>query len=195
MAADFKNEEGQSVLEFLLMLPMMVALVVILVRINTVIQISIVNQQYSRAQALSLSYNSSVYPLLRLRNPELTDKGYNQMILGVSSNKAERGYHPEAATHYIARKKGEPSGEDKKEPKTRALVRVRNSVTLCTQPNVVSGSGGGNVPIMKLADLSGGQGLAFAAAGPSMLGENAKFDYCGGPPSLKYDLDGGDGEQ
>src|SRR4051812_17762912 len=101
-----KNDEGQSVLKFLLMLPMMVALVVILVRINTAIQIAIVDQQYSRTQALALSYNSSVYPLLRLRNPHLTDKGYNQMILGVSSNKADSNdYKPEAATHYIARKK------------------------------------------------------------------------------------------
>ena len=187
----YKDEEGQSVLEFLLMLPMMVALVVILVRINTAIQISIVDQQYARAQALTLAFNSSVYPELRLRNPSLTERGYSQMILGVSSNPAVAGYIPEAATHYIARRKGEASGEDKKEPKARALIRVRNSVTLCTQPNVVSGAGGGNVPIMKLVS----QGSAFTASGPSNLGENVKFDYCGGPPSLKYEIAGGESEQ
>ncbi len=44
-------ESGQSVLEFLLLIPLIVALTVLLVKMNAVIQVSIVNQQYARAQA------------------------------------------------------------------------------------------------------------------------------------------------
>jgi hypothetical protein len=185
------DDRGQSVLEFLLMLPMMVGLVVILVKVNTTIQISIVDQQYSRAQALWLTFSSPVYPLLRIREGQLTKKKYNQMVLGVSDNAAPAGnepYEPLASTHYIARKKGEADNGDK-EAKERALVRVRNTVTLCTQPNVVTGPGG-IVPILPLADLSGGKGLSFAAGGLSAIGENPhQFDFCGSP--MQYVMNSG----
>jgi len=49
---DLSSERGQSVLEFVFMLPILLGLIVIMVRSNTVIQMSIVNQKYARAQAL-----------------------------------------------------------------------------------------------------------------------------------------------
>ena len=184
------NQRGQSVLEFLLMLPMMIGLVVILVKVNTVIQISIVDQQYARAQTLWLAFNSSVYPTLRIREPNLTGKNYNQMVLGVSENVAPRDgspYNPKAATHYVARKRGQPEGEARKEPKDRALVRVRNTVTLCTQPNIVNGPNG-NVPILKLD-----KGPEFLPMLPSSLSENSKFDYCASPLIYVHNSDDGEG--
>jgi hypothetical protein len=187
MAAN--NDEGQSVLEFLLMLPMMVGLVVILVRINTAIQISIVDQQYARAQTLTLAYNNPVFPLLRLREPHLTAIGYNQMVLGVSDNPAnndEGHYTPKAATFYIARTKGKPSGEDQAQPNERALVRIRNTVTLCTQPNVMA-KGGGPAPILELKNAGSEASPVYVAVNNYQLGENPKqFDYCGSP--MKYTI-------
>ena len=83
-----RGESGQSILEFLLMLPMLVGLVLILVRINTAIQVSIVNQQYARSHALWLNFNSAVYPQLALREGHLTANNDNQMVIGVSDNTA-----------------------------------------------------------------------------------------------------------
>lgn len=171
-AEHMTTESGQSVLEFLLMLPMMVGLVVVLVRVNTVIQISIVNQQYARAQAHWLAFSSPEFPALGLRDTWLTAQGYNQMIIGVSQNAAssagaEQKYTPRAATHYIARKPNMGSNEAHQQPLERAMVRVRDTVTICTQANVVK-VGGSTLPIL-------------GANGESLLGENTKFDYCGGP--------------
>jgi hypothetical protein len=53
------GEAGQSLLEFLLMFPMLLALVIVLIRVNTAIQISIVNQQYARAQTFVLTSNAA----------------------------------------------------------------------------------------------------------------------------------------
>jgi hypothetical protein len=101
-----EGEAGQSLLEFLLTLPMLVALVVILVRVNSVIQVSIVNQQYARAQALFLAYNSSEFPSIDRRMSQLVAKRYSQMVLGVADNAAPRqgGYVPKAAAQNVARK-------------------------------------------------------------------------------------------
>ena len=49
-------------LEFLVMLPLMVGLAMLMIRVNTVIQMGIVNQQYARAQALFVAGNGSEYP-------------------------------------------------------------------------------------------------------------------------------------
>ena len=76
--------KGQSIVELILMMPVMIGIAVLTMRVNTAIQVSIVNQQYSRAQALFLTYNSAVYPPLKLRLPELQGKKYNQMLIGIS---------------------------------------------------------------------------------------------------------------
>ena len=81
------NEEGQSVFEFLLMLPVMIGLVVIMAEVNTAIQVSIVDQQYARAEATFLTFNSPIYPERdAIRIPNLDQKGYNQMLIGVMDN-------------------------------------------------------------------------------------------------------------
>jgi len=81
-----KNEEGQSLLEFLLVLPVLLGLVALMTRVNTAIQASLVYQQYARAQTTFLTFNSPVYPSLRLQASELNGKNYNQMTIGVSDN-------------------------------------------------------------------------------------------------------------
>ncbi|MEK7689516.1 MAG: hypothetical protein AAB425_00690, partial [Bdellovibrionota bacterium] len=108
------GQEGQSVLEFLLMLPLMVGLSVMMVKVNSAIQVAINNQQYARAHALWLTFGSSVYPERKFRyntdeSPKDTFVGFNQMVVGVSDNVApdrESGdpYVPEATVQTIARR-------------------------------------------------------------------------------------------
>ncbi|MGK5082901.1 hypothetical protein WDW37_06320 [Bdellovibrionota bacterium FG-1] len=187
-AVELADDQGQSVLEFLLMLPMMVGLVVILVKINTTIQISINNQQYARAQALWLTFNSPVYPAHDLKEGHLTAKQYNQMVIGVSENQATAGeYNPKAATYLIARKKGSPAGEEKAEPRERTLVRIRDTVTLCTQSNLIK-TGGGMTPILDVKSI--GKNAVSPAGNYKLIEDPHQFDYCSSP--MSYETGGGD---
>src|SRR5947209_8462468 len=106
------DNRGQSVLEFLFMLPIMVALTMMLVKVNTAIQVSIVNQQYARAQALWLTFNSPIYPALVSRMANFLPRAFNQMIIGVSDNLAvPTGYEPKAMEQKINRTRG-PAGSE-----------------------------------------------------------------------------------
>jgi hypothetical protein len=180
------GEEGQSVLEFLLMLPMMIGLVMILVRVNTAIQISINDQQYARAHTLNLNFNSPVYPFIDLRERELVPFKYNHMLLGVANEEVKEDPHPKATTHYVARRKGVPDRDDKT-PNERALVRVRDTVTLCTQANVVKAAGG-EVPVLLLQKAGPG---VYSPRGTYNLGEQTRFDYCSGPTKYAMGPEGG----
>lgn len=167
------REGGQSLLEFMLMLPMMIGLVLILVRVNTAIQVSIVNQQYARAHALWLNFNSPNFPQLGLREKNLTSHGDNQMVILVAGNAVPEGAKglPEAATSYIARKKGLPDREDK-DSDERSLVRIRDTVTICTQSNVVRSSGATR-PVLPLDPAT------FRAIDRYGLSEQPQqFEYC-----------------
>lgn len=156
------------------MLPLLVGLVVLLMRMNMAVQISIVNQQYARAQAHFLTFNSPVYPELRLRrHPGSRDfLPTNRMILGVSENSPEEGdqrYRPEATEQMVARSRGlagrKPDpGEESRET---GFVRVRNTVALCTQSNVVN-IGGKIEPLNATTVLEG-------RVKPS------NFEYCRSP--------------
>ena len=142
------GESGQSILEFLLMLPMLVGFTMILLKLNTAIQISIVDQQYARAQTFFLTLNSPYYPKLLIQS-NLSGSSTDQMLVGVSNNQSTAGYVPQATTQWVARTANAPGADNspQSEPKRRANVRVRNTVTLCTQNLFIKNSQGQNVPI------------------------------------------------
>lgn len=172
-----KNEEGQSVLEFLFMLPLMLGLIALMTRVNTAIQASIVDQQYARAQTTFLTFNSPVYPVLRLQASELNQKNYNQMMIGVSNNIISGDQaEPEAMTTMIARSPAVANRANNDAqvdgPSSRALVRIRNTVTLCTQANSQSGSA--------ILPLLAESPQKVNVAGVYNLPENTKIDYCRG---------------
>src|SRR4051812_32338299 len=103
-----EREEGQSIIEFLLMLPMLLGITMILIKLNIAIQIAIVDQQYARAQALFLAFNSPYYPSVQKREQRLVPSGTNQLITGVSDNADEGGqgtYVPKATVQPITRSK------------------------------------------------------------------------------------------
>jgi hypothetical protein len=168
-----EDQTGQSIFEFMIMLPILVALFMILARMNSAIQVSIVNQKYARSQALFLAFNSPFYPRLEQKMVLASSKN-NQMIMGVSENAAPvdgSDYVPRAATQPITRNKGaRASDAPKEEPRLRANVRIRNTVTLCT-PLVVLNTG---QPILPLS------GKVPTVVGKTALVEGVKLDnFCG----------------
>ncbi len=149
------DENGQSVIEFLIMLPVMIAMVIILVRVNTAVQISIVNQKYARSHTLALAFNSPIYPARRrsdgspgLAMGQMVEKGYNRMVIGVSENAMSEDdggrYSPKAVTQMVARSQTTSlgAGPDKEEPDRRSEVRVRTTVSLCSNTWVIQKNSG-----------------------------------------------------
>lgn len=172
-------DSGQAMVEFLLMLPAIVILIVVMTRVNMAIQTSIVNQQYARAQALWLAFNSPVFPELRhrVKNFQTGNKLSNQMIIGVSQNSfPEEGddvYQPEAAVQNVSRGKLIGSDDPQVEPDARSKVRIRTTVSLCTQPNI--SADGALLEIDKAAP--------YRATGAWQLRDGTKIDYCRRPPT------------
>jgi hypothetical protein len=171
------NEKGQSLLEFLLVLPLLLGLVALMTRVNSAIQASLVYQQYARAQTTWLTFNSPVYPALRLQYSELNVKNYNQMTIGVSDNLITGDSNlPTATTANIARNQAvtnQGSNADQIDgPTSRAIVRVRNTVTMCTQTNVA-----GSNPVLPI--IVSANGVA-SVTGPYNLPESTKFNFCTG---------------
>jgi hypothetical protein len=163
-----RDERGQSVLEFVFMLPVLLGLIVVMVRSNTVIQMSIVNQKYARAQALWLTFNSPYYPRLSFRTPgspgdQFVQYGFNRMVIGMAEVPVDdTGGKATASTQSVVRGANAPDGPSQSEPIDRAKVRVRTTVALCTQTNAIVTS----------------QGLKPASG--ANIGENSVFDFCKG---------------
>lgn len=173
-----ENESGQSVVEFLIVLPILLGLSVLLIRVNTAIQVSIVNQQYARAQTHFLTFNSSVYPSLRLRKFNMHANGFNQMMIGVSDKAIPEGQDtapPEATVIQISNSKEyKGSDENQLEPEQRSRIRVRTTVTLCTQTEVV-----GTKALVPLDD-------ELKSSGASILAEEQQLqaEYCRAPQGV-----------
>ena len=152
-----KNESGQSIIEFLFMFPLMVGIALMMVRVNTAIQISIVNQQYARAQALFIAYNSPIYPVLRFRagdtSDRFTSKGTDLMVIGVSEEESSgQEIDPIPSTFLISRPGHKlPKDEKQTEPKLRDRIRIRTTVAMCTQMNSV-GRDGKPTPVNVLSE-------------------------------------------
>lgn len=165
MVANLINNKGQSVIEFLFFLPLIVGIFYIIFLSNNAIQISIVNQKYVRAQTLFLNLNSPVYPRIDLRENMASD-GTNMFITGISGNVNETGgesYSPEAAEQKITRPGSRNLGSEdpQAEPRDRGIVRVRSTLAICTQPNFLLNSSG------EIQTLTS-----------SAYAEGVKFDYC-----------------
>lgn len=168
--ASLGNERGQSVLEFVFMLPILIGLIVVMVRSNTAIQISIVNQKYARAQALWLAFNSPYFPRLSFRtaggpNDQFIRHGYNRMVIGMADQPVDDTGGKAVASTQVVVREGNPagaSGPSQSEPIDRAEVRIRTTVALCTQTNVVVTA----------------QGLRPAEG--DNIGEKTVFDFCRG---------------
>ncbi len=164
-----RDERGQSVLEFVFMLPVLLGLIVVMVRSNTAIQMSVVNQKYARAQALWLTFNSPYYPRLSFRTPgtagdQFVQYGFNRMVIGMAETPVDDTGGKATASKQAITRGGVPApeGPSQSEPIDRAQVRIRTTVALCTQTNAIVTR----------------EGLRPATA--ENIGENTVFDFCKG---------------
>lgn len=134
-----RSERGQSVLEFLLVLPMLLMITMLLVRANTAIQMNIVDQKYAREQTLFVAGNSADYPMRSGITAALSTEWSNQLVIGVSDNHLDEnddsdgGRNTVASTYYIGRKQNMGGSDDPGDTNItqRARVRIRNTVTIC----------------------------------------------------------------
>ncbi len=146
-----RNRRGQSLVEFVLMLPVLVGMFFLLLRVNQAIQVSIVNQKYSRQRLFELVGNSPQYPDVG-KVPLLVQKSDNRMVIGVSEESTasiDADFQPSAPTMRITRSRRAAAGgsnENSVEPNRRANVRIRNTVEICT-PLLVAKSGTSAVPL------------------------------------------------
>jgi len=174
-----ENNKGQSLFEFILLLPVLLGFSTILIRINTAIQISIVNQQFTRDQLGILINNSAFYPALS-KQQILIQTGSNQMVLGVSENQAvadDNGtYSPEATTQWVGRGSASKSNDSpQEEPSIRGSVRIRNSITICTNSFLLPT----NITSLMLDS-------SFHAANNVQLTESHQVAYCA-PGGMSYE--------
>lgn len=142
------SADGQSVLEFLFLLPVMVSLTLLLIRVNTAIQIGIVNEQWVREMVLYISGNGAIYPRRPAIMTDLANLGYNQIVLGMASDyvASSDGWGDgsngavDAPVYNIAGNKVLGSDAAQEEPSNRSRIRVRSTVTLCLPLITVGGS-------------------------------------------------------
>jgi len=149
-----EKERGQSIIEFLLMLPLFIGMVISLVKVSSAIQSSIVNQQYARLHALWLTFNSPYYPELRFtegKDNHFFDQGINQMLIFVGEEAGQTleqqgggggNLKPSAPTQNIAKgANARPASSNNTNSRLRTKVRILNSVSLCTNDNNVKVGG------------------------------------------------------
>jgi hypothetical protein len=154
----------------------MVIFVMMMIKINTVIQMSIVNQQYAREDLFFLMFNSSDYPELPFFPSGKRAGTGNRFVAGVAENSAPSdggSYVPEASTYLITRK-GKPVGSnaDQEEPDLRGNIHVRDTISICTQVDHI---GNGFKQVVNPA--LGGQPM------PENLNDALGGSYCAGGSS------------
>lgn len=177
-----KQESGQALIEFLLVLPSVILFFVLMVRINSAVQVSIVNQKWSRAHIHFLTMNSPDYPAYKIRAEPgrgMAATKSDQFVLGVSGDlfEEEGDVVPTATVVAIKGKRGLPGmpsrgdNSNQSEPAQRDRIRIRNTVTLCTQNNFVKNGNQGaeinaqNFPNRWGEEISFCQGLLQPAGG------------------------------
>jgi len=147
-----------------------IVLTFLLIKVATVISFSHVDQQYVRAQTLFLAHNSPIFPA-KAKRVGMVEGGFAQMILGMSQTPGSEdgAISTKAPSYKVARKDGGDSGAGMS-PALRSRVFVKNTVSLCTQPEVTAAGG-------KIYDLSD-------AAEPNGLSETfaqSSFGFCRSP--------------
>lgn len=131
-------------LELMFMLPLLFGFAVILYKVTMVMQVSINNAQYARSQIYVLTRNSPEFPRLGLRrDPSMFAGGkQDRMVLGVAdidTGAGESKIEPIATKIDISRTSSTAKGSSEagENIKNRTKVRIRNTMAICTQLNVV----------------------------------------------------------
>ena len=146
------SNEGQGILEVVLVLPFLFTFVILLYKMNMASQMAINNAQIARSQMFQLTANSPEYPRLEFRFKDLGAKwiheeGHARLVMGVSdkpanSNEEVAEIEPIPQIQPVGRRGSTVKGSsDSGEVSLRNEVRVRNTVAICTQFNSATSGG------------------------------------------------------
>ena len=134
------RESGQSLMEFVLILPVMVGMLMLMLRVSSTIQVSIVNQKYSRLRIFEFAGNAPYYPNLQRFKDFFVAANTNRMVIGVAEDAISGEGEPAAPALKInSSRVVVGSSEPRAEPDRRSEVRVRNTVEMCTPVRVAGG--------------------------------------------------------
>lgn len=141
-----QNENGQSLLEVVIVLPFLFLFVAMLFKMNLALQSSINHTQFAHSQLFVLTGNSPEYPRLgftQYGDRPFSKNGQDMMVLGVSDPSAvassadESSLDPVPQIQNVTRNKSITGSQETGEVKKRADIRIRNTAAICTQLNVV----------------------------------------------------------
>lgn len=142
------NQKGQSLFEFVILLPIMITILGLQYKGNTLSQISINNQKYARAQTLYLAFNSPYFPERRFDgNGNVFFNDVTLLELGMSNKviNQQSGNDIPTETKYPLLRAGEtefgnPGSPEGRNKQTGTPV-IRTNVAICSHPRFVIGSG------------------------------------------------------
>jgi hypothetical protein len=146
--ATLQNENGQSILEVVLLLPFLFAFVAFLYKMDMAAQMSINNVQFVRSQTYILTANSPEYPRFDFR---FTPGGFvamqqDRMVLGVSdpsalqsANRDQTKLDPIPQIQKVTQK-GVNGSDALGEVTNRTDIRIRSTASICTQLNSADGA-------------------------------------------------------
>ena len=126
MGVDGRTEDGQSIIEFVLLLPLIMGITILMIRMNGAIQVSIVNQKYARLQSIFNTHNSPFYPAQSGGYLKHRVSGMHHLTLGVAEDEIQGTQRPKAVEVTVARNRQLASQD------ARAKVKVRTTVSLCS---------------------------------------------------------------
>ncbi len=143
-----RNQKGQSLIEFLIALPMMIGISLLLVRVNTAIQASIVQQKYARGAIHFFTWNSPYFPeksfsgRMGYGGNKQGPTGTNDFVIGVSG-RTMTGSDSSPSSLEVAITKDGPAHPAQGIPESSRSVFLRNSLNLCTKSHML---GDGTLP-------------------------------------------------
>jgi hypothetical protein len=130
-----KNEDGQALIEFILLIPIVLMFVWYLVHINLAINKGIVGQKHARSQLFLKLFNHRSGPMLA----DFSQTARSHFYIGVSAKPMANNGSPEAPTEMLGvgpnPQKFKNVNDDPGEPAAnspRQRVRVRTVFGICT---------------------------------------------------------------
>lgn len=143
MAADRKAkcrrrmDSGQSLVEFIFMLPFIITMIVYMTQLNGAINMSINYQQFVRSHLFHLMFNSRNYPEIQYSN----NFHGNRLYLGVNKDVITEGSELTPKTPRVKVGSKTPSGDETVDiyPSVtkRQHIQVRVIMGICTPNNIV----------------------------------------------------------
>ncbi len=140
-----EKESGQALIEFIMLIPMLIAFVWYLVHVNSAINKSIVGQQHARSQLFLKMYNHRSGPV----TSDFTNTIRSHFYMGVSGEVMGLRGKPNAPTEVlglgVAPAKNTSANDEAGEPELGSLrqrVRIRSAFGICThRKKLLDGSG------------------------------------------------------